>query len=259
MPPYSYVVDAALADGPGRHLMESERVRLFGSHRTPGALQRSVGQVIDSAIDAGPSLDRLNEVVPPLMAGHLGVLDKIAAGAVAVGLFKFRPDAPRSTRPIVNGRPAHGRSLILLTESGAPIDFSWKTAASSRLESADHRQRRALQHAARRAVADQTAAFRRSAPATCSNPYCSLLDPPLQVDHHKPTFIELLEAFIAANGEHTVIGALTWPPVGPPLLTEPTSSRWAEFHAERAVLRMLCKSCNLGWARRGATGLLTVR
>ncbi|KOV93738.1 DCL family protein [Streptomyces sp. NRRL B-3648] len=150
-----------------------------------------------------------------------------------------------------HGRRSVGLALVRL--DGEVADFSWNACLTP------FSQRTQVLAALRHAIADQVAASRNAALNSGQPLVCSVTGAPipsateLHIDHAAPTFLDLAEEFIAANGGVDAFRIL--PDTGAGIsyieLEDKVLERnWQDHHHERAVLRPVLKRVNLSDLRR---------
>jgi hypothetical protein len=109
--------------------------------------------------------------------------------------------------------------------------------------------------AMRRAVADQIIEFKHqavtTAPLVCAMTGIRLTWAQAHVDHAPPVFIALADEWAGLMGGYPAIGLV--PPADGQagrVLGEADAASWAEFHRERATLRIVSRLANLSLLRR---------
>ncbi|MDX3589067.1 DCL family protein [Streptomyces europaeiscabiei] len=150
-----------------------------------------------------------------------------------------------------HGRRSVGLALVRL--DGEVADFSWNAC----LTPLSHRTQ--VLAALRHAIADQVAASRNAALNSGQPLVCSVTGAPipsateLHIDHAAPTFLDLAEEFIAANGGVDVLRILPDSGAGISYIEledKALERRWQDHHQKRAVLRPVLKRVNLSDLRR---------
>lgn len=84
-------------------------------------------------------------------------------------------------------------------------------------------------------------------PKECAK--CGAVDD-LTVDHVAPPFSAIAEEFIAQNGLPDIVDNPCANMVVKCFLNEELEADWVQFHAERAVYQVLCRSCNASKGNR---------
>jgi len=166
-----------------------------------------------------------------------------------------RSDSIRAFR-VLRGdkRRAFALRLQVRLATNRWLTISWRASILSEFPTA-RLQACPVRAAMRQSIRRQVCAFRRSAQvgSALSCRICHRQDRSLvyHVDHDTPTFAALVQTFLAeARNAIECPGPLTiqygrngrraFPPEA-----NRFARRWREFHQEQAVLRILCRSCNL--------------
>lgn len=124
-------------------------------------------------------------------------------------------------------------------EGDKKISFSWNDRLSPRSAAAE------LTMAMRESIRPYTNSFKDShEPKKCAK--CGSVEH-LQTDHKSPPFSQIFDEFVAENGLPDIVDHPTG--VGFSFLNLDVEKNWVEFHNERAVYQLLCRSCN---ASKGA-------
>jgi hypothetical protein len=151
-------------------------------------------------------------------------------------------------------RRAFALRLKVQTERKRWITVSWRAGILAEFPTAKL-QACPIRVALRQCIRRQVCTFRRSSSSqsTLSCRMCLQCDPSTvyHVDHEEPTFASLVLLFLAedrnaadcpdaADIQYGRNGRRTFPPE-----CTQFARRWRKFHQEHAVLRILCRSCNL--------------
>lgn len=100
----------------------------------------------------------------------------------------------------------------------------------------------ALKKSMRNQVAPQLIAFKKRMPHVCV--LCSSEDR-IEVDHHRPKFRDLYHAFIKGLTLPSTFDRNTFNSVCFQVQDREFAERWTDYHKKNAVLRLLCRACNL--------------
>jgi hypothetical protein len=156
---------------------------------------------------------------------------------------------PGILRFYVSPNPLNWKALQLNIErvDGSCVDISWKTCVSGRAKT----PRDNLRAAMRRAVDDQIQRFKGATHqdgALCMA--CGILLPEKHLchaDHHPKTFDSLAEEFLLLAAQPPVTFDDCPRTHAPVFRAEDMafSTEWESFHAARAELRLVCRTCNL--------------
>jgi hypothetical protein len=147
------------------------------------------------------------------------------------------------------------RCVYVHRTDGSSTDFSFKNC----IEGAKPRQDR--YSAIREAVSDQTIAFKQRAFADQARVPCAVRGTPTafadaHVDHVPPqTLRQLVTAWLAAERMHIDDIEIS-PPADNQFVADMIDPdqrrRWTTYHADRAVLRLVCRAANLSDVPRAA-------
>lgn len=76
-------------------------------------------------------------------------------------------------------------------------------------------------------------------------------DSTTHVDHHDPTFAELVAGFVSENGGFDGINIKSSATHPGPALCQPTLIKWVDYHERNATLRLIHRSANLARSKNG--------
>jgi hypothetical protein len=199
------------------------------------ATKKQIGEAVYQVLHAGDLGRKLagdeHELVRALLDRHPTAEQKIGCGVVALYVRKG----------------SHGTRCFWLRRSdGTETDFSYREC----LTPTTHRTK--VMAAMRHAVADQIIDFKRRAFCTSVKVPCAvsgqLLGPDdCDVDHHEPTFREIVDAFFGATGwsaETVHVMPSVDGRLGDVLADANLAEIWKGFHFSRARFRIVEKKIN---------------
>lgn len=171
---------------------------------------------------------------------------------VLTDLFERHPNYPAKVGPGIDYffvAPVPGsQCLHVMRTDGTSTDFSYKKCLAKN----DRYHYNKFAAAARVAILPQIVEY-RDAQFAQGPQVCAISGVPLvpgenvHVDHHEPQFVEILRAFIDEHEidpkEHVEPGADGQ--VFATFTTPEMEELWAEYHRDRAVLRLLCVEENM--------------
>lgn len=176
-------------------------------------------------------------------------------------LVQMHPNPPKKIgsgieRFEVRANPQHPRhrSFFIIQIDGTEDDFGYTKLIEG--QTISQRVAAAMRHEVREQIeAFRTAEFSKPEPRTCPIEGTEIAHPgDCHVDHEDPGFRELVQRFVAQNGDWDAFELYSLPAgreIGQRLKNRELASRWQAFHAERASLRIVSTQANLSTLRRG--------
>lgn len=148
--------------------------------------------------------------------------------------------------PTRNGVRLSGRLIWFLDADDNVGQVSWpKVVGRVRVSGSE-----LIARATRLAVHDQIAQFRAATRTETCHLCHNLIEERSHVDHVHP-FADLVGEWVDSNGgSEAVVGQITNPADGDPVLSGELRQSWVSFHRDRAVLALAHPRCNLGRGRR---------
>jgi 5-methylcytosine-specific restriction endonuclease McrA len=148
-----------------------------------------------------------------------------------------------AARRMVNPSWLDTRHIHVLV-NGQWQEFSWVKAINGR-------PKRPLHVVLRKSIMGRMQKYRKKHRASpCAACWASGDDIEMTVDHVNPTFSEIAEAFIAQEKQIDIIDGPAG--YGKKVADPAQEARWLQFHDERAVYQLLCRSCNSSKGQRRA-------
>lgn len=167
---------------------------------------------------------------------------------VFMELIKRHPDGESKIHDVVDFAIQYDKMnktafmLSIIRSDGEVQPISWIHCITGKHKS----PKDMLNSALRSSIGDQILTFKSNMQSTCCE-FCTKNTPDYHIDH-VVQFIKLTTDFLKINESHPTEFAPTTD--GTNRLTfrmedQEFSDAWSEYHKEHAVLRVLCKSCNL--------------